>query len=733
MRKLKEDCFSVLLPGLLNSYSVIFFARNIKFGILLLIVSFFNPVAGLSGLIAAMIALFTSYLMGYSKELIRDGLYSFNALMVGIGLGTFYQVSSIFFLVLGFSALLTFIVTIVIAGWLGKNKLPFLSLPFLFTFWLLLLSTREFSQLGLSERNIYWINEMVSIGGKPLFDFFNVIEQLNLPIVISAYFHSLSAIFFQDNLIAGILIASGILYYSRIAFSLSLIGFFSAILFYHLTGTDLNKLNYYNLGANFIMASMAIGGFFTIPSAWSYLWVILLTPIITFFVLGTEAILHPYQLPVYSLPFSAVVIIFLYFLSFRLRIKKLFLTTVQYYSPEINLYTFRNNLERLRDNYYVPLSLPFWGEWMLSQGYEGGITHKGDWSKALDFMILDEQMKTYSDPGIVTEHYFSFNKPVLAVADGFVEEIIDQVEDNTIGQVNTEQNWGNTIVIRHNVGLYSKLSHLKAGSIKVKTGDWIQKGQWIANVGNSGRSPEPHLHFQMQSTPHVGARTLSYPMGHFMTRDANGYHLHNFEIPDEGKLVSNVLLTPLLQEAFRFQPGTRWKYSYSINDEAISEEIIECFTDEWNQSYLYAHKSKSIAYFINNGTLFYFTHYVGKKNDLLYHLYRGAYKVLLGYYHELILEDYFPLHFIKSNKFLWMQDFIAPFYISLKSKFKISPTYVDNIYQPFSIVLNSETGTQQNKKFNSEINYKLEIFNGRISRITGVGNIFKLEAVCQEL
>ncbi len=69
------------------------------------------------------------------------------------------------------------------------------------------------------------------------------------------------------------------------------------------------------------------------------------------------------------------------------------------------------------------------------------------------------------------EDFYCFNKPVLAPADGWVEEILDGVEDNAIDQVNLTQNWGNTIVIKHADKLYTKLSHLKNNSFRVGKGD----------------------------------------------------------------------------------------------------------------------------------------------------------------------------------------------------------------------------------------------------------------------
>ena len=98
---------------------------------------------------------------------------------------------------------------------------------------------------------------------------------------------------------------------------------------------------------------------------------------------------------------------------------------------------------------------------MVSQGHDGKYTHKGDWSKAFDFLLLDEEMKSYVSNGLLCVNYHCYNKPVLAPADGIVEEIIDKIDDNEIGKTNTVNNWGNTIIIRHLPGLYTQLSHLK--------------------------------------------------------------------------------------------------------------------------------------------------------------------------------------------------------------------------------------------------------------------------------
>jgi murein DD-endopeptidase MepM/ murein hydrolase activator NlpD len=61
---------------------------------------------------------------------------------------------------------------------------------------------------------------------------------------------------------------------------------------------------------------------------------------------------------------------------------------------------------------------------------------------------------------------------------------------------------GNHLVVDIGEGCFAALAHLKRGSITVRSGEDIASGQPVAQVGNSGNSTEPHLHFQLMDGPH---------------------------------------------------------------------------------------------------------------------------------------------------------------------------------------------------------------------------------------
>jgi murein DD-endopeptidase MepM/ murein hydrolase activator NlpD len=57
------------------------------------------------------------------------------------------------------------------------------------------------------------------------------------------------------------------------------------------------------------------------------------------------------------------------------------------------------------------------------------------------------------------------------------------------------------VVVRHGGGEHSHSVHLKPGSVRVRPGDPVQRGQPIGQLGHSGNSTEPHLHFQLTDGP----------------------------------------------------------------------------------------------------------------------------------------------------------------------------------------------------------------------------------------
>lgn len=718
--------WKLIWEGLLHSYSQIFFSLDKGFAVILLLCSFIDPFVGVSAIMAGLVAILAAYLLGFDHKNIREGMYSFNSVMVGMVMAVYYDMNMPFVLLLVLMSVFTLFLTLAINAQLRRYGLPIMSIPFLFGVWTVLLVGREFGGLHLTERGIYTINEMWSYGGETLVRFYEAVEALPIPPIIDVYLRSLGAIFFQFNILAGLVIMLGLIRFSRIAFVLSLVGFFSGYLFFSFMEGQFSHLHYSYIGFNFILSAIALGGFFLIPSRGTFLLVALASPVIAILIAALGNVFAVVQLPIYSLPYNVLVLITLYVLKLRLVPKGLTPIVEQSYSPEVNLYRFLNQQERYANDTYFHIYLPFYGEWTISQGHDGDITHKGEWKEAFDFVIEDEKGSTYRHPGSRLEDYYGYNRPVIAPQAGWVVKVQNEVEDNVVGEVNLEENWGNTIVIKHGEGLFTKLSHLKKESIKVAEGDTVKKGEVIAALGNSGRSPEPHLHFQMQANPYIGGKTLNYPVAYYMEKTANGQRFHAFGYPKEGQTISNVKVNPLLKKAFGFIPGMHLKLR--SNGEAFDWEV---FTDAYNLTYIYCHQTAAVAYFVNNETIFYFTRFIGKQSSPLFQFYTAAYKVMLGFYQDLKLNDDFPVDVIYTGALKGLLDVVSPFYRVVKADYELTYAELDDNLDPEWAKLHSTLSVKALGSTRMSTRYQLEFDRNGLSKLIVLSGTDQREYTCE--
>ncbi len=707
------------IKSVLFSYAQVFFSNSLWFACILLCVSFLDVWGGIAGLVAVICTNILAFSIGFNRSYIKQGYYGFNALLVGLGIGVYFAPSIEFYLVLFIAVLLTLFITVTVDGMMSKFGLPYLSIPFIVALWTVTLATRQFAHLEISQRGVFIYNELYAIGGQKFLDIYHWFGNLPVHESLLTYFRSLGAIFFQNSVFAGVMIAIGLLFYSRIAFSLSLLSFFTAYFFYSFIGADITQLSHGYVGFNFILTSIALGGFFIVASRRSYLWVIVLTPLIAVLIAAFSVIFNTYQLQIYSLPFNLIVILFLYILRYRVQGgKHLQLVVEQNYSPELNLYNQQNYSARFSKSVYIPLELPVRDEWTVTQGHDGKITHRDDWRHAWDFEIENEQKQFYHGDVYNKTNYFCYQKPVYAPGDGWVENIIDHIDDNPIGNVDLEHNWGNTIIIRHAEGLYCNLSHLKKESFKVSIGDYVKRGDVVALCGNSGRSPQPHVHFQLQSLPFVGSTTIQYPISHYIEHDRDQFKIHFFDIPAKGQRISNINPTQSVRDALKFVPGQKISYKVTDLSSNTSKTVTwEVLVDYYNNSYLYCSQTKSAAYYHTDGKMFMFTRFYGNKKSELFYFYLSLYRISLGFYPGLIIEDSLPLALVNLKPLMVLQDFLAPIVLFMHSKYEATYLKKSEDFSKSLVNIESKISFGIHRFEMRKIHFNLEFTNFGLEKI----------------
>jgi murein DD-endopeptidase MepM/ murein hydrolase activator NlpD len=184
--------------------------------------------------------------------------------------------------------------------------------------------------------------------------------------------------------------------------------------------------------------------------------------------------------------------------------------------------TLRVKRYRSPNDYHLPVV----GTWYVACAPSLQSHHR--WSVGQEFAIdldrLGSNSRTYSGKGAKLTDYAGYGQDVMAAADGEVIEAHDgapetdsdlqqpgeskqayqarwQAQQSALLEKGYLEMFGNYVVIRHSGGEFSTYEHLGSGSIKVKKGDVVKRGQVIGQLGYSGNSTSPHLHFQVADGP----------------------------------------------------------------------------------------------------------------------------------------------------------------------------------------------------------------------------------------
>lgn len=119
-----------------------------------------------------------------------------------------------------------------------------------------------------------------------------------------------------------------------------------------------------------------------------------------------------------------------------------------------------------------------------------------DSSAKKDFNCTDLTFNGHSghDPYVRSFAEQEIGVPVFAVRDGMVIDVRDgEPDQNTTIDPSFKANY---VTLRHGENQITQYVHLRKDSISVKVGDFVTAGTEIAQVGSSGSSTAPHIHFE---------------------------------------------------------------------------------------------------------------------------------------------------------------------------------------------------------------------------------------------
>ncbi|HKS82914.1 MAG TPA: M23 family metallopeptidase [Candidatus Acidoferrales bacterium] len=163
----------------------------------------------------------------------------------------------------------------------------------------------------------------------------------------------------------------------------------------------------------------------------------------------------------------------------------------------------------------IVISPPLTGEnWIAANGPSNTSVHRraviGDQKRsyisqrfAIDWLQLNPDGKSYQGDPKDNKNYRAYGAEIHAVADGVVTEVKDGIPQNIPGPssravpITMETIGGNHVIMQIADGIFAFYAHMQPGSIRVKLGEKVHRGQVLGLLGNSGNSTEPHLHFDL--------------------------------------------------------------------------------------------------------------------------------------------------------------------------------------------------------------------------------------------
>ncbi|MCE0497181.1 MAG: urea transporter [Methylacidiphilales bacterium] len=599
--------YECLVRGIPRAYAILFFSPDIRLGWLLLAVSMLAPGIGLSGLMGVIAAGLIAFALGFDRAQIRNGYLLFNPLLVCLTLGLLdrsYAFSVPVFVMLWFAAVLGGLFNAVaLQHWFSRQfGLSAQSLPavtFAYVLYFLAFAIAGPATLPVNGTSS-WLD----------FDF--------LPAFWQSFFQTFGAMLFEPRVLPGILVYLALVLTSPLAALLATASFAVGVGTMSLLGFSFGQEGAIWCGFNFLLCGIALGTAYFAPSRMSLLLALIGAFLCALIALALASALRYFGLPASALPYNLVVLALVYALRQRSTTAGLLPSPAPGMLPETAGRFVVLNAARFPDFHVPALNLPFKDECVVTQGSNGTLTHRAPWNWALDLEAITKGHRWLGN-GETLEQYHSFDKVVLAPCAGTVAAVVSHVADNAPGANNPEENWGNYVVIYADHGYYVLLAHLRQGSTLVCAGQRLVCGQPVGRCGNSGRSPLPHLHLQVQDAAYPGASTRPFCLNNFVESNGEGVPQKyvTSALPSEGARLSFPTPLPALHALFcNWLPG-EYRYRITSDNGASHEETVLLDFDDAGRFRLRSRRHQAQLFAFLSHNVLYTVDYEGPGDSVL--------------------------------------------------------------------------------------------------------------------
>ena len=139
---------------------------------------------------------------------------------------------------------------------------------------------------------------------------------------------------------------------------------------------------------------------------------------------------------------------------------------------------------------------------------------------AIDWVKVDDEGRIARGDAEVPGNHLGYGEAVIAVTDAVVVAVRDDMQEkDTVsgshGHPLADAS-GNYVALELGRGRFAFYEHLKPGSVRVRKGDAVKRGEVLAALGFTGDSTGPHLHFHVADAPSpLGGEGMPFAIDRF--------------------------------------------------------------------------------------------------------------------------------------------------------------------------------------------------------------------------
>lgn len=290
------------LDSVLRGVGQVMLQNNSYTGLLFVIgIAYNSPLFAAAALLGTAVSTATAMLMGVDRALIRAGLFGFNGGLVAIALVYFLQPEVLTWVCVIFAAACSTILMAAMLSVLGVWKIPALTAPFVFTSLGFFLATARFGRLHSTH--------LLPTAGLP--KAVAVEGVVTSSTIAEGIFNGIAQVFFQGNVLTGILFAVGLLIGSRVACAAGLVGSLTGLLVAWGMGAAEPAIRSGAFGFNSALVAIALGGVLLVLDSVSIAYALLATIATPIVFAAVSAALEPLGVPALTFPFVLVTWLFL--------------------------------------------------------------------------------------------------------------------------------------------------------------------------------------------------------------------------------------------------------------------------------------------------------------------------------------------------------------------------------------------------------------------------------------